>query len=505
MAVNTSFSSTVFETNINGEIEEYETQVIPYSLNYTASKFGFNTLSGTAILNNTGNSGNLVKVILSPRIKTRFTVRNAVDNSLMAAVSIATNSSTYVTDESGTVEFDAVLNISYTLNYTASKPGFTDLSGTAFFDKEADNVKLVPVVLSPRIRTRFTVRNAVDNSLMAAVFIATNTSTYETDVIGTVEFDAILNISYTLNYTASKPGFTDFNGTAIFDKEADDVKLVPVVLSPRIRTRFTVRNAVDNSLMAAVSIATKTSTYKTDDRGTVEFDIIKNIPYTLNYTASKPGYTNFSGTADLDLVGSVNSITISLFPNISTRFLVTNAVDNSVIDEVSINTSFSGEILYTSSEGEVTFDIIKNIPSTLNYTASKPGYTSFKGTVVFVKETNDVNLVPVSLSPAISLRFIVRSDVDDSLIAGMSITTNLSSEVYLTGSNGETEIYINQIIPFSLKYTASKFGYVYFIGTAVLDKVSNVNLVVPVSGKKSHLSAVFQKHNMTLGKKSRRR
>ena len=249
-----------------------------------------------------------------------------------------------------------------------------------------------------------------------------------------------------------------------------------------IRTRFTVTSAIDDSPIAGASIATNffDEAFLTDSNGEVEFSMNQKIPYTLTYTASKLGYDVYSGTADLDEAGSVNLVPVSLSPSTSSiRFIVTSAVEDSPIVGVSIATNLSNEDFFlTDSNGEAEFSTNQIIPYTLAFTASKLGYDVYSGTAD-LDEAGSVNLVPVSLSPSTSsIRFIVTSAVEDSPIVGVSIATNLSNEdFFLTDSNGEAEFSTNQIIPYTLTYTASKLGYDVYSGTADLDNEGTVNLI----------------------------
>ena len=145
------------------------------------------------------------------------------------------------------------------------------------------------------------------------------------------------------------------------------------------------------------------TTFVTDDNGEVDVEIIKKLPFILDYTASKDD-ASVMGTAVLIKSCSVQLIPASISCISTIIFTVTNAADNSPLAGATISIdSNPPATLVTDANGEAQIEITEQLPSSvfyLPYSVSTDGFIEVRGTVI---KTCSVQSISAAMTPRVDM------------------------------------------------------------------------------------------------------
>ncbi len=406
------------------------TEVLYGTYDYTVSKDGYITATGSFTLDASTMGGEMVT--LDPYKNFAFVVYDSSipaspmgGNELAgASVELTDGVNTYSALSSadpGMVGFADFTEVLYgTYDYTVSKDGY--ITATGSFTLDASTMGGEMVTLDPYKNFAFVVYDSSipaspmgGNELAgASVELTDGVNTYsalssaDPGMVGFADFTEVLYGTY--DYTVSKDGYITATGS--FTVDASTMGGEMVTLDPYKNFAFVVYDSSipaspmgGNELAgASVELTDGVNTYSalsSADPGMVGFADFTEVLYgTYDYTVSKDGYITATGSFTVDAstmggemvtldpiptsIGEISSASVNIFPNPTSDFINVDlgAIEGEVI--ISLINSNGGVVQRISSE-ESTTQVNVNGLSNGVYFINVSG-EGFSETIKFVKK-----------------------------------------------------------------------------------------------------------------------
>lgn len=432
-------AEVVKTTDANGQAV-FEVMNDTYS--YTVSKSGYSEETGNVFISGEGDD---VPVSLTQTGKTiTFVIKDDGDN-LLEGATVSVDGNTLSTNASG--EASVVLDDG-TYDYTASKSGYTDASGSVTVSGAdlTENVSLGSIAYT----VTFVVKDGDDNPVEGAAVLA-NGITKTTDASGETSF-SLNNGSYP--YTVSANDYDGSGGTVVVNS-ADETENVSISKSVHTLT-FAV--TADGNPAAGLNIAVNGTNLTTNAGGEASTTLISgSYPYLI----SGEGYQSISGDAVVSGADKTENVSLEKFYTL--RFVVKNGDDP--VEGASIDVE-GKSVLTTDASGQASDTALNG---TYNYTVTKTGLQEQSGSVT-LNGANVVKNIDMSELP-VDFTFVV-TDEDAYAVEGATLTVN--GESLMTASNGRA---IASLTPGDYNYIVSKTGYDVANGSITVDAGGGMEFV----------------------------
>ena len=393
---------------------------------------------------------------------------------LLSDVTLVIDSNKYITDEEGKVNLSL---INGTYSYSATKLGYTDISGEFIVDNKSTTVNLA-MELKPYTVT-FTVISR--GKYISDAKITCEGMSVTTNSQGVAELGLVNGVH---NYTVTKTGYIDYEGTITINNE--DQRVV-VDFEPIIYTvvfNVTDNNSIKNPV-SSVTISVGGETVLTDTNGQATVQLPSGT-----YTAvfSKTGYLETSSIIDISSATTIDQIIDQIY---KLSFVVTGS-DGAVLSNALIvvtgdavvpdtPTSEKKKTLITDSEGKTSsIDVING---TCSYGANHSGYSSQEGILTI----QDSDLIQeITLTYGLKTTFLVK-DQFDNLVSEAIISVD-STSIKETDSEGLALFYLANG---EHSYTVTKAGYQGVSGLiTVNDEEQTIDVVMQLGAKVTFTSAL---------------
>ncbi len=335
-------------------------------------------------------------------------------------------------------------------------------------DPNGASVSSVATLSAPVIALGMTFDDAYPNTEYTATFNVTDgTNTLENAEIQVGGKTALTNSNGaavvqlengTYTYTADKEGFGTSSGSLTI---TDDAATVDVTINPEYEVIFSITDQ-ENNAAKNVDIHISGSTITTNTNGEASIMLIDG---TYNYTLTKLGYTEKTGSVTVNGAGATVEETIEGLTATIT-FSVTDENAN-LLPDAEITTN--AQTITTDGSGLATIDL--NF-GTYDYNISKDGYETVDD---ILGVTGDAT-IEITLHTLYTISVTVE-DESASAIADATITVN--EQEALTNTEGLAEL---QLINGTYEMIVSKTGFVNDTSELVVDGDNVTTTVTLLSG-----------------------
>jgi uncharacterized membrane protein len=364
----------------------------------------------------------------TPTYQANFKVTDGTNN--LSGANISINNQNITTSSGGDASI-SLKNGSYP--YTVTKSGYFQKSGTV--NISGSNVT-ENVTLTPAYQVTFNVKD--DNSAaIEGANVSIDGKNLQTNSSGIATI-SLANGTY--SYQVTKSGFFTSNGniTISGSNYTENVTLS----TETYNLYFLVKDVADNAIEGAnISIA-GFDPVTTNESGFGTFPL-PNGNY--NYTVSKSGYTNATGSVTVSGANTEKLVILS-----ETSYTVSfNVKDEGGNNLESATISINGNDLQTNTDGNASIDLVNG---SYSYSVNKAGYIEATGTVNVSGSAVTENVLLEELKWTVT--FIVK-DESSTALEGATISVNGSD--LITNSSGEASIDLpDGDYPWSV--TLSEFG-----------------------------------------------
>jgi uncharacterized membrane protein len=412
--------------------------------NYTVSKTGYSTETGSITVNGAGFT---VDVVLAALYDVTFHVTSAGFNLQGAAVTVGTQ--TKITNASGNAVF-SLADGDY--NYLVTLFNYNEVPGAFTVAGANQTIDVTMVMITYEIT--FNVTDAVTNLPIEGAVVSVDADFTLTNSSGVAIFN-LPDGSYF--YSVSKDGYSEVSDAleVAGSNITFDITLTPI----NYFIIFHVTSEGINLENALVTIGSES--VPTNNLGQAFFSLTNG---NYSYTITKEGFDDLSGNFTVNSVGQ--TIEIVMF---ATLYEITFHVTSGGADLSDVNITVGTTTIPTGTNGIAIFSLSNGVYS---YSAEKAGYVTQNGpfTVSNGPQTIDLNM-PEQEYP---VTFIVK-DQNNQPVAGVVVTVDGQS--LTTPANGTV---VFQLVNGTYPWTATKAGYTPASGNVVVNGAAvTVNVTLP--------------------------
>lgn len=404
--------------------------ILPGTYDYTVTKTGYNTVSGSVTI----TDQDVVKPVTMEITRYNVTFVVATGATPITDAVVTLNG---IAQAAGQYLFTNILPGTY--NYSVVRSGFNTVNGSVTVVNQD-----VPVNVN-MVLTTYTVTFAITdgtNNLSNAIVTLNGVA----NPVNNYVFTGIVPGTYA--YSVTKNGYDAVSGSVTV---VDQNITQPIVMNiTRYSVTFTVTSGGN-----AISDAVVTCNGVTNAAGNYVFPNL--LPGNYNYSVARTGY--ITATGNVTVTNQNVSQPVVLNPvTYSVTFTVTDGT-NSIADAV---VTFNG---VTNPAGNYVFAGIVN--GTYAYTVAKAGYISASGNVV----VNNANVTQPAVLTLITYSVTFTVTDGSAAIADAVVTLN-------GVTNAAGNYVFNNIVPGTYDYIVAKAGYDSSLGTVAVTDANVVEDVV---------------------------